>query len=173
METNTRPLRAAKGAFHLGQVALKSGLALCDFCDRRGNDCPLPDFQSVQEGCGDVVPALFFADRTGLDGRFSTFRASAIWYERARVLHKSHKTVALIQTGTLERIGRARITDAVRGPFWALMEKHAASNHLFKDQQLDDATARDKLTAWIKTNMGSRYAKDRDGICTVLYLERL
>jgi hypothetical protein len=170
MEKNTRPLRARNNAFHVGRVALDAGLSMCDFCDRRSFDCDKP---AVQKGCGDIVPALFFNDHTGLNGRFSTFRASAIWYDRAAALMQSHKTVALLDSETLERIGRARIRNAHRGPFWALMELHAHTNHLFKDQHLPPPEARDKLTAWVKSNMGSRYVKERDALCTVLYLERV
>jgi hypothetical protein len=171
MEQNTRPLRAAGSAFHLGGVAKGQGKTLCDYCDRRGNDCEKPP---MQEGCADLVPALFFIPpHIGLDGVFSTFRASALWYDRARALWKTHRTVALIDSTDMSRVGRATVLGAYRGPFWALMEEHAHSNHLMRDRGLSKPDAAAELTKWIARHMGSRYAKDREGICSVIYLKRL
>lgn len=171
METNTRPLRAANGKFHLGSVALANGLSLCNFCDRQAVDCSDPE---NVETCGDVVPGLYFVGpHIGLDGAFSTFRASAIWYDRARVLMKTHQTIALIESGTGARLGRARLVDAVRGPFWALMQEHAHTNHLFSGLDLGKSEAQARLEKWIRLNMGSRFVKERDAVGTVLYLERL
>lgn len=172
MQSNTRPLRAANGAFHLGHVARAQGLKLCDFCDRHGRDC----VRDTEEGCTDLVPALFFIPpHIGLDGKFSTFRASSIWYERARVLMGSHRTIALRETGTMKPLGRARVLNAVRGPFWALMRRHAHTNHLFAldDPPPSPAEASERLQSWIRSKMGSRYVKERDAICTVLYLKKL
>lgn len=170
MERNTRPLRAAKGKFHVGKTAYEGGLRLCDFCDRRDFDCKSPS----EEGCTDLVPALFFVPpHIGLDGRFTTFRASAIWYDRARVLRQNGGVVALIDSTTGERVGRAKVVDAHQGPFWALMQKYAATNHLLRDLQLPADEAVRRLERWIANNMGSRFVKERDAIGTVLELERI
>lgn len=168
METNTRPLRAGNSKFHIGRVARDLGKSLCDYCDRKGFDCTV----ELEEGCDHLVPALFFIPpHIGLDGSFSTFRPSAIWYDRARVLMRTGQPIALLEQGTKNRIGRARLVNAVRGPFWALMEKHAHSNHLMLERPKNEAQSH--LERWIRNNMGSRYVKERDAICTVLYLERL
>lgn len=168
MEANTRPLRAANGSFFVGKTAYSQGLRLCDFCDRRDYDCPEPN----EEGCDQLVPALFFIPpHVGFEGRFSTFRPSAIWYDRAMALIDAEQPIALLEQGTHVRIGRARVLWAYQGPFWQMIKDHAHTNHLFLGKSKDEAP--ELLERWITNSMGSRYVKERDRICTVIDLERI
>lgn len=147
---------------------MSNGLRICDFCFRES--CSL---ERQEDRCGELIPCLsFLPPLIGLDGTFSTFRASSIWYDRARVVFRSHKTVGLLNAETGERIGTATLKDAVRGPVGELLKRHAHTNHLIASQNMPPAEAATWLTKWISHNMGSRYVKDPTLIGTVLYLER-
>jgi hypothetical protein len=110
----------------------------------------------------------------GLDGVFSTFRASSIWYERARVIKNSHGLIGLYDAKLNEKIGTAKLLNAFRGRFADLMLNHALSNHLCKGRtDLDKVTAGPWLTKQIRNLAGSRYVKSPSQVCTVMLLERV
>lgn len=168
MNMDTRNLLVKGGEIALRPSALTRGDAICDFCTLRDQGC---DDRAV-ERCGQFVPALSFIDETGLDGTFSTFRGSAVWYDRARVIFRGHKRFGLVRMdGSL--IGYARLVDAHRDGFARLMQLHAHTNHLMKDRGFSKQQAADELTRWIKNHMGSMYVREPEALNTVLYLERL
>lgn len=169
MKLNSQPIGVTDTGFELARAQHVVGEALCDYCSIEPN-CKLKSARP--RTCNMFVPGLGFAPPLkGLDGIFSTFRASSVWYERARVVHDTHKTFGLWNTKTGEFISYARLKNAYRGPFHDLMARHARLNHLCKDKMLTDAEAAEWLPKQIRNLAGSRYVKRPDQICTVIYLE--
>lgn len=168
MNLDTRPLLATEGAITVRPSTLATGETICSFCVMRSNGC---EIEPQRERCGHFVPALSFVSAEGLDGRFSTYRGSSVWYDRARVIFRSHKRFALVTTKG-DFIGFAKIVDAHRASFAHLMAEHAHTNHLVLGKNLTKPEAAEWLKRWIKHNLGSRYVKQPDAIGTVIYLER-
>jgi hypothetical protein len=144
------------------------GDVICDFCVLRDQGCLL---ERQAERCGHFVPALSFVSDAGLDGAFSTFRGSSVWFDRAQIIHRTHRTVGLATT-TGEHIGYAKVHAAMRSGFDQLMREHAWSNHLCKGQGFTTAEAAVWLTRWIRDHMGSRFVNRPHALGTVIYLER-
>jgi hypothetical protein len=156
----------------LSRSAIATGGTLCDYCSLQSS-CEVFPVQNLDR-CPEFTPALSFVPPLiGLEGAFSTFRASSIWYDRARVIFRSHKQVGLFNAKTKERIGLATLTGAFRGRFEDLMKSHANSNHLARDRGMSAEEAGPWLAKQIRNLAGSRYVKSPDQICTVLYLERV
>ncbi len=174
MRLDGRHILASEGIISLARSALGDGASLCDFCSIQP-ECKIKrDPERRTESCTAFVPAFSFVPPIiGLEGRFSTFRGSSIWYDRARVIFRSHKRVGLYNAETNERIGFAKMTDAFRGPFKDLMAEHAWSNHLCKGRGISREEAPTWLPRQIRNLAGSRYVKSPEQISTVIYLERL
>lgn len=169
MNLDTRNLLADRQGIYIRKSAVSRGNSICDFCVMRDNGCRLA---RQGERCEQFVPALTFVSADGLDGSFSTFRPSAIWYDRARVISNGHKRVALTKVDG-DLIGFAKLVSAHRAPFSQLMAEHAWSNHLVRSQGLSKQEAARFLTGWIGRHMGSRYVKRSHALCTVIYCERI
>lgn len=171
MNLDTRPLLATKTEIYVRPSSLAAGESICNFCFMAAQSVPCPHAPKV-ERCGHFVPALAFVDATGLDGSFSTYRGSSIWYDRSRVLYRSHRRVGLVNKDA-KILGYAELVDAHRSTFAQLMRDHAETNHLVRDLGLKGEEAAAWLTKWIKTNMGSRYVTNPEAVGTVLYLKRV
>lgn len=170
MNLETRHLGVDADGIYVKPSALSRGETICRFCPLRLDGC---DLAPENERCGQFVPALTFVPPLiGLEGSFSTFRPSAIWYDRARQVFKTHKRVALVNATTKELIGFGRVTDAHRGAFSDLMRDHAWTNHLTKDQGMTRDEAATWLRNWIRRNMGSMYVRKPAAIGTVIYVSR-
>lgn len=176
MRLDSRHILAGEGVISLARSALAEGGSLCDFCSIH-DECevrPGDENPSKVQTCTGFVPAFTFVPPLiGLEGRFSTFRASSIWYDRARIIYRTHKRVALYNAETKERIGFAKLVGAFHGKFKHLMAEHAWSNHLCigKSIPIDDAPT--WLPRQIRNLAGSRYVKSPEQVCTVIYLERV
>lgn len=168
MLTDTRPLLAKADAITLRPSSLARGEAICDFCVLRDQGCKIV---RQRERCAHFVPALSFVSAAGLDGTFSTFRGSAVWFDRAQIIQRTHGQVGLATT-TGDHIGFARVLAGVRSGFDQLMREHAWSNHLCKDQGFTPPEAAVWLTRWIRDNLGSRFVNRPHAVGTVIYLER-
>lgn len=169
MEMDTRALLVDEGGIYVRPSSVSNGQTICDFCTWKVRGCLL---ERQKERCGQFVPALSFVSDEGLDGRFSTWRGSRIWYDRIRVVARTHKTVSLITTSG-DFIGQARVVDAVRSTFEHLMTEYAHTNHLMKHRGLSKEQSAQELKRWIKNNMGSRFVKRPEAIGTVILLERI
>jgi hypothetical protein len=168
MNLQSRHLVVDDVSIVVAPVAKKAGAKLCDFCSMRDLGCNLP---AVEDRCREFTPALSFVPPIiGLDGYFSTFRASSIWYERARVVFNTHKRVGLYNSATGELIAPARLTGAFRGPFHELMKHHSASNHLSKAAKILSGESDTWLPRKIRNLAGSRYVKRPDQTCSVIYM---
>lgn len=169
MNLDTRHLGVDAGGIYVKPTEYSRGSTICTFCPLR-SECKL---EPANERCGHFIPALTFVPPlVGLEGSFSTFRPSAVWYDRIKHVYSTHKRVGLVNATTSELIGFARVKNAHRGRFVDLMREHAWSNHLLKDQSMTREEADVWLRAWIRKNMGSMYAKRPEAIGTVIYVER-
>ena len=169
MLLDTRALLATADAIELRPSSIARGESVCDYCVMRDAGCSL---ERASASCETFILPLSFADETGLQGSFSTWRGSAIWYDRARVAFKSHQRMALVNSRSGALIGFARITDAHRDGFAALMRDHAKTNHLVKDRGLSPEDGAIWLAKWIRDHLGSRFTKEPLKIGTVIYLQR-
>lgn len=173
MRLDSRPIYTDAEGIKLSRVALGSGANLCDFCSIHKRTCELPPSKGL-ERCGPFVPALSFVPPLlGLDGEFSTFRGSSVWYDRAKIVHETHGQVGLFNAETKDLIGYAQIIDVIRGPFGDLMRDYAWTNHLARARGLSKEAAAEWLPRAIRNLAGKRYVKSDAQICTVIHLERL
>lgn len=169
MRLDSRYLLTSEGGISLARSALKDGASLCDFCTIQG---ACPDRAKSTERCPVFVPGLSFVPpMIGLKGRFSTFRASRVWYDRAQVIFRTHKDVGIYNAQTLELVSKAKLVGAFRGPFHQLMKEHAWSNHLCQGRNISREDAPTWLPRQIRNLAGSRYVKSPDQKCTVIYLD--
>ena len=170
MHLDTRPLRVDRDGIYVGPTALSKGSTICDFCSLKDNGCNLtPRIES----CGQFVPALSFVPPlVGLEGSFSTYRASAIWFARAQHVMKTHRKVGLVNSVTRQLIGIGEITETHKGTFSDLMRDHAHTNHLTKDLGLTQDQADTWLRRWIRNHLGSMYEKNPVATGTVIYVDR-
>ena len=88
--------------------------------------------------CGVYVPVLSFADRTGLDKVFNTFRRGAGCYRRLPVGTK----VRLFANDIDDFVGEGTVIERQLGALGSLLETHAGMNHLMRDGNHSDAEAR-------------------------------
>lgn len=155
----------------LAPSALATGAKLCHYCVLSNNGCRMPLNYPNAVRCEEFTPTLGFnPPLVGLEGAFSTFRSSAIWYDRARVIFNSHKRLALVNPSDGTTIAIATMTGAYRGPFKELMDEHAKTNHLTLAAGVSDESAPAWLTKQIRNRMGVRYVKSPEQIGTVIYL---
>lgn len=166
MKTRTNALRVDKDGIFLAPSDQGS---LCEYCGIQ-NQCEVRAAQLRR--CPSFVPVLLFTAQAlaGLSGRFSTFRASYIWYLRAKWIYDTHKRVAIYDGEQSKVIAFARITDVHTGPSQELLNGHAKTNHLVLAGKVSDADAPGWLLKKIKALAGSRYIKSEVQPSTVIYV---
>lgn len=157
IDTDTRQLkRNAEGLYRSG-----GGKIPCDHCGRT-IDCPL----KPRDACEFFLPAIPFADETGLRKIANTVRIGVAWTQRLDV----GQVVALYNVKQKDIFGHARIVGMARGRIMPMLKVHAHANHLMLD--LPPEKAADKLFAWLRQNYGPRIVHEETSI-TALYLLRL
>jgi len=153
--------------------AYTSSRLLCDYCGHMGQ-CDKEqttrrqfDTQKVRQ-CGTFLPVLSFADITGTEDDFSTYRVGKAWGERVRI----GQSIALFDLGTQEIYGYAIVIAMFIGNRDELLFKHAKTNHLLKAKNYSNASEAgfyfEKLLRRLMGNM----IFDNNRFATVLYLRR-
>lgn len=116
--------------------------SLCDVCPRSSR-CQVAMThrrseiaKSVVYECRSFIPVITFSPPIiGLQGRFNTMRMGRAWMEKLVI---GESKVALVNGRTFEIIGLALVENLAVG-FWdAMVELHAAENHLCNDIEVED-----------------------------------
>jgi len=116
------------------------------------------------QSCGVFMPVISFRDDTGVQATFNTFRRGTAWARRAPV----GTTVRLYALDIEEFVGTGKVVECHQGALGALLDDHAAFNHLLRDGNYPDAPAR--LQKILVALYGKNYAApDKD--FSVIYVE--
>lgn len=170
MRTDTRSLVVGADGLTIAPTAKAKGESLCGLCYLAEHGCSKREYPNAQSCKDMVVPIAFSPPIKGIDGDFSTFRSSSIWYDRAKAIFAANKRVALIDNSTGELICNATVVDAHRGPAAKLLDRFAHTNHLCRANKVLNPEAPGWLRHQIRMKMGQRYIKRDDQISTVIML---
>ncbi len=169
MDLNTHPLKVDSDGIYLTRLTQNS---ICDYCGAQ-RECKVKETVSPASRCPIFVPILAFSPVAlrGLEGRFSTFRSSFIWSQRAQWVQDTGGRVAIVNSGEKSLVAFAKITDVIVGPALDLLTDHAKTNHLLLGSGVSDADAPKVLRQKIRNLAGSRYIKSDTQTCSVIYVQ--